>query len=94
MGGGASKMCGSQNVSEPKIAGQIAHLLRLGLNRREVCVCVCDTCHSTVLLLSLLLLFTASSSTIMSIFVSCCCCCCALTARFLGLTKRCVFGRR
>ena len=86
MGGAVSKMCGSQNVSEPKIVGpgvgaapaaeadaaaatpqgtgghgapapeqsvassqaaetantvspeQIAHLRRLGLNRREVCV--------------------------------------------------------
>ena len=91
MGGAASKMCGSQNVSGPEIAGhgvgaahaaaaatsqgtggqgtgreapesvassqaaetakpvskqQIAYLLRLGLNRREVCV---DTCHSNVL---------------------------------------------
>jgi hypothetical protein len=99
MGGAASKMCGSQNVSGPEIAGpgvgaahaeaaaaaatsqgtggkgmaehgdpapeqsvassqvaetantvsteQIDYLLRLGLNRREVCV---DTCHSNVLL--------------------------------------------
>ena len=109
MGGAASTMCGSQNVSGPEIAGpgvgaapaaeaaagaaaaatsqgtgghgapapelsvgpgvgwageaaetantvsteQIGDLLRLGLNRREVCV---DTCHSNVLLLLLLLL--------------------------------------
>ena len=96
MGGAASKMCGSQNVSGPEIAGhgvgaahaaaaatsqgtggqgtgreapesvassqaaetakpvskqQIAYLLRLGLNRREVCV---DTRHSNVLLFLLL----------------------------------------
>ena len=41
MGGAASKMCGSQNVSGPETADpkeQIADLLRLGLNRREVCV--------------------------------------------------------
>ena len=56
MGGAASKMCGSQNVSEPETADtmskeQIAYLLRLGLNRREVCV---DTRHSNVLLFLLL----------------------------------------
>ena len=32
----ASEVCGSQKTADPK--EQIAYLLRLGLNRREVCV--------------------------------------------------------
>jgi hypothetical protein len=41
MDGAASKMCGSQNVSEPETSNtvsteKIAYMLLLGLNRREV----------------------------------------------------------
>ena len=62
MGGGASKMCGSQNVSGPEIAGpgvgadhaEAAAVRRLGLNRREVCV---GTCDSNVVLLLLMVLW-------------------------------------
>ena len=57
----ASEVCGSQKTADPK--EQIAYLLRLGLNRREVCVEMLFLVH-------------------------------IFTARFLGLTKRCVFGRR
>jgi len=39
-------------TANPASKEQIAYLLRLGLNRREVCV---NTCHSNVLLLLLLL---------------------------------------
>jgi hypothetical protein len=96
MGGAASKMCGSQNVSGPapeqSVASsqaaetadtvsteEIGYLLRLGLNRREVCV---DTC------------LDGSDAAVDALDDDDDDALDAFTARFLGLTKRCAFGRR